>query len=193
MSRPLNKFEELLTRVRSGCPEAARELYDQYGKCVLRVIRRRLQPTLRRQFDSADFVQMVMASAFADNARAFTFESPEQMINFLCSLATNKVVEETRRQYGAVRNVTRVIEASSDAPESDPIRVARDHRTSTPSQKAMAGERWDAMVDGQPPALKLVLQLLREGYTYEEVSERTGLHRKAIQRFVRTVHEGMSA
>ena len=53
------------------------------------------------------------------------------------------------------------------------------------SQFAMADEQWRRLVAGQSPMMRQVLDLLREGYTYEEVASQTGLHLKAIQRQVK--------
>ena len=44
---------------------------------------------------------------------------------------------------------------------------------------------WRVLVAGQPPLVRQVIALLREGYSYEEVGTRTGLHPKAIQRCVK--------
>ena len=57
-------------------------------------------------------------------------------------------------------------------------------RDPTPSQVAIANERWERLVDGQPDRYRLVLDMLRLGHTHEEIAERTGLHRKVIQRLL---------
>jgi hypothetical protein len=46
----------LMERIQEGSQDAVRELLDQYGSHLVRVIRRRLSQRLRSQFDSADFV-----------------------------------------------------------------------------------------------------------------------------------------
>src|SRR5262249_55235746 len=157
--------------------EARRELYERYGDAVLRVVRRRLHRRMRTAFDSRDFTQAVWASFFTHTSDGATFAGPDQLIGFLERVASNKVVEEFRRKMLGVReNLNRVRPLDDVATPScqDP----------TPSQIVVADEDFAALVAGQPPLVREVLTLLREGYTYAEVSARTGLHPKAIQRRV---------
>jgi len=175
MNDTLAEFRALMERAGAGCPDARRDLYEQYGDAVLRVVRRRLHRRMRSMFDSIDFTQSVWASFFMIPANGGTFATPDELINFLESVASNKVVEQFRRKMSGVReNLNRVKPLDEVSPPSG--------RDPTPSQLAVADEGWAALTAGQSPLVQQVLMLLREGYTYYEIAARTGLHPKAIQR-----------
>jgi len=177
MNDTLAEFRALMDRAGAGCPDARRDLYERYGDAVLRVVRRRLHRRMRTVFDSADFTQSVWASFFLIPAHGRTFAGPDELIGFLETVASHKVIEEFRRKMRGVReNLNRVKTLEDVSPPCG--------RDPSPSQQAVADEGWAALVAGQPPLVQQVLVLLREGYTYDEVAARTGLHPKAIQRRV---------
>jgi len=183
MTSPREDFTLLMHRVRAGCPEAARRVFDDYGGYVLRVVRRKLHDRLRAQFDSLDFTQDVWASFFAAPPDRFTFETPRELVQFLSRMAHHKVVEVFRQRFhGGKRRLDaeRPLGAPSDGgPPIDPP-VADP----TPSQCAIANERWEQILAGQPDDFRRVLELLRLGHTRKEIALRLGLHPKRIQRLM---------
>ncbi len=193
------EFEDLMQRVRAGSPGAAREVYDRYNHHVQRVVRRYLARRLRRQYDSLDFLQEIWASFFAIPPEHYTFESPAELVNFLARVATNKVVDVYRhRVLTAKRDIGREVPIVSlpaeDVPTGGPAVAAEPPgREPTPSQLSIAEERWQQLLRGQPPRCRRVLELLRQGHTYGEVSEQTGIHCKVIQRLVRKLDERADA
>jgi RNA polymerase sigma-70 factor (ECF subfamily) len=192
-------FEGLMRRVREGCPGAAREVYDRYNPHVQRVVRRYLARRLRKQYDSLDFLQEIWASFFMTPADQYTFDRPADLINFLGRVATNKVVEAYRhRVQTAKHDITRELPIGHLPPGDGPVvtsAVAAEPagREPTPSQLTIAEERWQLMLRDQPPRCRRILELLRQGHTYREVSEQTGIHSKVIQRLVRKLGERVDA
>jgi RNA polymerase sigma factor (sigma-70 family) len=199
MSNAGEEFDVLMRRVREGCPEAAREVYDRYNHHVQRIVRRWLARRLRRQYDSLDFLQEIWASFFMIPPDRYTFESPAALVNFLGRVATNKVIEAYRqRAQTAKHNIGRELPiekiSTEDAPTGGTAVAAEPSgREPTPSQLSIAEERWQQLLRGQPPRCRRVLELLREGHTYGEVSEQTGVHRKVIQRLIRKLDERADA
>src|SRR5438552_17620213 len=100
MAEEQASFADLMRRIQEGSEEAARQLVQQYGPHIFLVVRRRLPEKLRPRFDSADFVQSVWASFFANRAELGRFQNAENLIAFLVVLAQNKVIDETRLQLG---------------------------------------------------------------------------------------------
>ena len=185
MAGERSEFDRLMGGVRAGDQDAARALYARYGQHVLRVVRRKLAMRLRAQYDSEDFLQSVMASFFAI-PEGTTFDGPEQLIDFLATMAHNKVADAARRRLGTKKhNLNRETSLDSGGP---PVAAPG----ATPSQEVIANERWEQLVQTTPPALREVLLLRREGLTYEEISARTGLHVKAIQRRLDRLKRGQS-
>lgn len=182
-------FEQLLDAVRHGSSSAARELFDKYGELILRIIRRRLHPRMRTQYDSEDFQQSVWASFLALPPERMEFRTPEELAKFLSVMTGNKVTEQYRRKMWTDKhNLAREL-SLEDVGTHDPAirRAAHD----TPSAHAVAGEAWERMVRGKPESVQLMLELLRAGHTHEEIARQTGLHPKAIQRYVRKIKQSL--
>ena len=176
------EFRQLMQRVRAGCPEAARQLLDRYGRYLVRVVRRKLHSKLRSKFDSGDFVQSVWASFFALDLGNYQFDCPEALAGFLAILARNKVVEEVRhRLHTLKRDVSR--EHSLYGPFG---REAHEvpTREPRPSEIAVAQEQWDLLLEDQPEHCQRILDLLRQGHTPGEVAQELGLNIKTVRRLV---------
>ncbi len=176
------EFLELMARVRTGSQEAMAELCRRYGGHLRRVVRRKLSQRLRGQFDSMDFMQDVWASFVAVPLEQYTFDTPEELVLFLSRVASNKVVDAHRRRVGS-RNRAK---QEQPLPDSQPLPTSREP---TPSQVFVADERWERLLAGLTPVQRQVVDLLRDGHTHDEISDRLGLHIKVIQRLVRKLAE----
>jgi RNA polymerase sigma factor (sigma-70 family) len=191
MSSPTTEFEQLMARVRSGCPRATQEVFDLYSEHIRRVIRRRLNHRLRPQYDSVDFNQSVWASFFQIPPEQYTFATPDDLIAFLSRLALNKVVDETRKRLQTRKhNVSREQSLDDPAPPgAEEFPADPPGRLPTPSQLAIAEEHWVQMLEGQGPRERRVLEMLRQGHTHQEIAEQLGTHPKVIQRLLKKLHE----
>jgi RNA polymerase sigma factor (sigma-70 family) len=178
MDDPARELSDLLERARGGCPDAARLLYERFGRAVERAVRRRLARQLRRYFDSADFIQSVWGSFFT-SPRDYRFDSPQALVAFLSRIAYNKVAEKTRQRLGTLRHDARrevpLDEAAAPVPAPTP----------TPSQHARAAECWDGLTRGLPPRHRQALELIREGHTHEEIADSLGIDRSTISRLLK--------
>jgi RNA polymerase sigma-70 factor (ECF subfamily) len=176
------EIAHLLEQVGTGSQEAVRELLDEYGEPLLKAIRRRLAPTLRSQFDSADFVQAVWASFFAVRWQDYHFNSPTALMNFLISLAHNKLSDVARQRLQTrKRNQNRVHSLDGSA-AAEAFCVTTDGPT--PSQLVLAQEQWDRVLQSQPPHYRRMLQLLRQGHTQQEVAAELDINEKTVRRVV---------
>jgi RNA polymerase sigma-70 factor (ECF subfamily) len=170
------QFDDLMRRVRAGCPEAIGEMFERYGEYIRRVIRRRLDRRLRPQYDSIDFVQSVWASILEVPPDRYTFATADDLVGFLVRVATNKVIDAYRRRLGTIE-----CERGHEEPLGD---AAVCDREPTPSQLAMAEERWDQMLDGQSEEDRRILELLRQGCTHQETADRLGVNVRRIHRLL---------
>jgi DNA-directed RNA polymerase specialized sigma24 family protein len=189
-------FAAMMRRARAGCPDAAREVFDRFNPHVQRVVRRHLARRLRRQYDSHDFQQAVWASFFLTPADRYTFDCPDDLVGFLATIAANKVIEAYRHQVMTLKNdVGREMPIgqlpAGEAPVC-PAAIAAEPvgREPTPSQVAIADERWEILLRNQPPPRRRVLELIRQGHSLGEAAEQTGVHPKAIQRLLRKLSGG---
>jgi RNA polymerase sigma-70 factor (ECF subfamily) len=104
-------FDELLQRVRRGESQAADELVRKYESAIRVAIRTRLSdPALRRQFDSMDVCQSVLASFFVRaSAGQYDLTEPRQLVALLTRMAQNKLAMRARGQFRQRRDVRRDI------------------------------------------------------------------------------------
>jgi RNA polymerase sigma-70 factor (ECF subfamily) len=191
------EFEELMRRVRAGCSEAARTLFDRYSSHIHLIVRRHLDRRLRTQYDSVDIVQSVWASFFRTPPDHCTFDSPDAFVGFMARVAYNKVVETYRQRFRtAKRDARREVPLEEVCPEGGPEPApargaALPGRTPqpSPSQVVMAEERWERLLRGQPQKYRRILELLRQGYSQQEAADRLGLNPRLIQRVLRKLQE----
>jgi RNA polymerase sigma factor (sigma-70 family) len=179
-SAEMQSFRGLLARVVEGCPGAAEQLQEQYGRHIKRVVRYRLPQRLRAKFDSLDFVQDVWASFYRQPGREFN--EPEHLIAYLTRMAQHKVAQATKELQTAKRDVSREEPLEIDADKhTDENLVAKD---ATPSEAAIGRELWEQMLEDQPAAYRVVLTMLRDGRSQAEVAERLKLSRRTVHRIL---------
>ena len=173
-------FADLICELRKGSDEAAMELLDRYGHHVYRVVRRRLAKELRPKFDSADFVQAVWASFFANVDRVAEFESPQRLVAYLSGIATKKVVDEVRRRLVyRNRNVHREV-AMQAVPDSTDRQFAGPQPT--PSEIAVAREERERIFLDQPSHCRRMIEMRLDGAKYVEIAAALGVHERTVRR-----------
>lgn len=182
------KFARLMGRVCTGSQAAAQELVGTYGAHVLRIVRRKLNQSLRPKFDSADFVQAVWASFFALPLDHYQFNDADSLVAFLMGLARNKVVEAVRQ-----RLQTQKYNVNREQPLADRCgHAAHDlvGREPTPAEIAIAREEWEHLLKAQPEHYQQILVALRDGDTQQEVARQLGVNERTIRRVIRKLGAG---
>ena len=86
----------LVTRARSGDSEALAFLLDRYQSRVLRLVRRRIGPGVRRQVESGDVVQEVMAETIR-SIQDFTPRDERSFFRWLSCVVENRIRNIARR------------------------------------------------------------------------------------------------
>ena len=175
------EFSSLLEQVRQGSEEAAWDLIERYGEHILRVVRRSLHEDLRSKFDSHDFVQAVWVSFFNSRSKIVNFQTSDDLIRFLATVARNKVVDEHRRRLHHTKyNVRREI-SLDDRTLIQKEKLPDNH--ATPSQVAVARERWQNLMAAQPDVYRRAITLRYQGQTYQRIAELVGLHERTVRKF----------
>lgn len=177
-----SEFQRLLERVQAGREDAVTELIEVYGPLILQVTRKLLDRQLRSRFDSQDFVQSVWASVFGLNMPWQQFGQPNDLMGFLTTLARNKVVEEFRQQNETFKRGSAQVRSLDQAGRSMDNYLAGRHPS--PSQIAVAKERWERLLAEQPERYRDILHRRYEGETYSEIAARLGLHESTVRRIV---------
>jgi RNA polymerase sigma factor (sigma-70 family) len=172
-------FQALMARVYSGDEEAGRELFEDYGSLLLRVVRRHLSPALRKQVDSTDFIQETWLGFLRDLPKERNFESPAHLATFLATMARNKVVDAVRRGLILERNnVNREVPLQ----ENSTLQDQRRANLSTPSQSCIRRELLEKALDGLLPAHRFIGRRILDGRTPRVIAEELGLSVRTVER-----------
>ena len=187
-----DEFNELLRRARAGDDGAIRDFLSQFEQEVRTMVRSRLPRKLRTQFDSTDFVQAVWQSFFVDSDSR-DFDNVEHLRGFLFGMVRNKVSEQHRR-------LTRT--EKYDLAREERLYVRRGDREvprevvspePSPSQAVQAADRMEQLTAGRSPLEIEVLTLRRQGLTFVEIADRTGINERTVRRVIETVRSRMEA
>ena len=183
-----DEFSRLMARVTKGCPDAIAELHQRYGGYIRQEVRKRLDQRLRPVFDSLDLQQDVWASFLCGDLKRCRFTNPKALVRFLCEMANGKVLDVFRKRLRSSKhNVNRELSLDQLRPgEAEP---EVEGRHPSPSQFAMANEKWQELLHEQPEPNRRILELLRLGHTHEEIAERTGFSAKKVQRFLQSLRK----
>jgi RNA polymerase sigma factor (sigma-70 family) len=181
MATSTTDFESLLERLRLGDEDAAWELVCEYGPHVMAVLRRRLRNQIRVRIDSQDLAQAVWKSFFIGIGDMAEIRSPEQLMAALVRMAHCKLLNAYRDQlYAQVRGA--VQEVPFVPQDADGERIAG--REATPSQFAIARERWQQMLKEKSPEQQEVLRRRMCGESYEAIADSLGISARTVQRVV---------
>jgi RNA polymerase sigma-70 factor (ECF subfamily) len=184
----------LVERVKAGDADAIREFVRRFEDEVRAMVRGRLPQVLRSQFDSMDFVQAIWESVLIKDGQDLNqFTNAQHVRAFLAGVARNKVYEEHRKRTRTRRyNLKR----------EEPLYIRRGDREQprelqspdpTPSQDAQVRDRFAQIVAGRTPKEVEVIELRRQGLTYEEIAARTGIGERSVRRIIDSIRERMEA
>jgi RNA polymerase sigma factor (sigma-70 family) len=178
-----DNFTSLMRRVREGSEEAAWELVSQYGDAIQRAVRRALNERLRSKFDSLDFVQVVWNSLFRVRDKLDRFNRPEELTAYLVAMARNKVGMETRRRLMTQRYNVRHEESLDQLQANGHLDIPSPQPA--PVDVAIAREKWNSLLDGQPQNYKQIIQLRLQGHTFQSIAHTVHLDECTVRRFLK--------
>ena len=187
-------FADVIRRARAGDQGATAALLGRFESEVRTMVRVRLPRALRNQFDSMDFVQAVWTSVFAAKGEELaSFADAGQFRGFLAGVAKNKVYEEHRRQTRTKKyDLGREERLYVRKGERDILREVRASDP-TPSENVQAVDRLDQIIEGRPEQEAQVIQLRRQGLTFEEIATRLGWNERSVRRVIEAARERMEA
>jgi RNA polymerase sigma factor (sigma-70 family) len=150
---------------------------------VRRVVRRKLNRSMRSLYDSTDFASDVMKSLAAQFDQ-LEFPSIDSLMAFLAHVAEQKVIDEYRRRHTLKRDVTRERPIWTNDAEFGPVQLPSDDPTA--SQLAQANEfqeRLRSCTDDETE--RTIIDLKQQGYSTSDIVERTGWNIRKVQRFLK--------
>ena len=173
-------FEKLMRQISEGDEDAAWRLVEKYGPHILRAVRRTLHAKVRQQFDSVDFVQAVWASIFSAREKLLQLHRPEELIALLTTIARNKVIDVVRQRTATKKYDVRR-EVSADR-EGATLVAAVASKEPTPSEFAIAHERWEQLMRDQPDRYRKIIELRIQGESQKDIANRLDISDKTVQR-----------
>lgn len=180
----------ILLEAQNGDQTAWEALFRECYPKVRRVVRRRLDRSMRSLYDSTDFASDVMKS-LAANLDQLSFPSVESLIAFLSRVAEQKVIDEYRRQHTLKRDVKRVRRLSSDDPDSPQVQLPSGEPTA--SQFAQANEVHQRLLDRHDETERRIIRLKQQGYSNADIADQTGWNIRKVQRFLQNLHNSLDA
>ncbi len=182
-------FEEIgqdltkaLQEAHQGNPAAWEALFRACYPKVRRVVRRKLNRSMRSLYDSTDFASDVMKS-FAANIGQLQFASIDSLLAFLAHVAEQKVIDEYRRRHTLKRDITRERPIQAGGPDTGPVQMASDDPTA--SQLAQANEFHERLLAHRDETERTIIELKKQGYSTADIADRTGWNIRKVQRFLK--------
>ena len=169
-------FALLLKQAAGGSLPAIQSLVETYSPHILRVVRRRIDQNLRRQYDSTDFLQMVWTSFFRELEPLTRFDEPAALGAFLVRIARNKVIDEVRRRRTLRHDICREEGLNTHWQE-----YAHDD---TASRILVARERFDSILfrHASNDRDRDILLLRLVGSTMRDIARKMNLSERTVRR-----------
>jgi RNA polymerase sigma-70 factor (ECF subfamily) len=185
-------FADLMESARLGDEAAVAAVLGRFEPEIRTMVRVRLPKVLRSELDSMDIVQAVWTSVFAAKGDAITrFTDPGQFRGYLAGVARNKVFEEHRRRTRTKKyDLSREERLYVRKGERDiPREVAAPDPSA--SEEVQAGERYGQLIEGRTPEEIRILELRRQGLTFEEIAREIGTNERSVRRVIDAVRKRM--
>jgi RNA polymerase sigma factor (sigma-70 family) len=131
-------------------------------------------------YDASDILSDVWKSLAAKCDR-FDFETFDELMKFLQHSAEQKLIDEFRRQHTLKRDRRREQPLTIHGDEGDAGVLASTDPS--PSEVAQAHETHEQLLANLKPDERLAVELRLDKYDTDVIAERTGWHKRKVQRF----------
>jgi RNA polymerase sigma factor (sigma-70 family) len=177
-----------LLDAQKGDQSAWEALFRECYPKVRRVVRRKLDRSMRSLFDSTDFASDVMKS-LAANLNQLNFVTVESLFKFLAQVAEQKVIDEHRRRHTLKRDVSRERRLSADDQEAGPVHLPSPEPTASQQAQANEVEAW--LLNRQDEIERTIIDLKYQGYSTADIADKTGWNIRKVQRFLKDLHDSL--
>jgi RNA polymerase sigma-70 factor (ECF subfamily) len=167
----------LLERLARGDAAAAEQIFREYEPYLRMVVRRYLPAGLRPKFDSIDVVQSVWVHVWRGLQNvAWQFADRDHLRALLVTVTRRRLVSRFRHYRTAL---------AKEEPAPETLERLPHAAGFGPEDFARADELWERVLALCPPAHHELLRLRRQGFTMDEIAERTGMHEGSVRRVLR--------
>jgi RNA polymerase sigma factor (sigma-70 family) len=179
-----------LRDAQKGDQSAWKAVFEECYPKVRRVVRRRLDRSMRSLYDSTDFANDALEN-LAANLEQLEFPSGNSLIRFLADVAEKKVIDEYRRQHTLKRDVTRERPIFATGPDGASVQLPSGSPTA--SQFAQANEVYDRLLARKDETERAIINLRKQGYSNSDIAEVTGWNIRRVQRFLEDLLDSLTA
>jgi RNA polymerase sigma factor (sigma-70 family) len=171
------QFQDLISRMRAGDPEAAAELVRSYEPAIRRIVRLRLNDSrLQRVFDSMDVCQSVLGSFFVRAALGqYDLTSPEQLLKLVSQMARHKVINKVRSERADKRDQRRI---SNDSEAAAAVAAIQP----SPSAYVAGRELLDAVRARLSPPERELAEQRAQGREWADIAAERGESADALRK-----------
>jgi len=170
-----------------GNQTAWETLFKECYPKVRRVVRRKLNRSMRSLYDSTDFANDAM-ERLAANPDLLEFPSFNSLIAFLAQVAEQKVIDEYRRQHTLKNDIDR--ERPIAAYDAGTFQARSDDPTA--SQLAQANEFRERLLARRDDTERVIIELKHQGHSNADIAERTGWNIRKVQRFLKDLFDSLA-
>ena len=189
------KTRHLVVLAKEGDQTAIDQLCRIYGERVRRIIRFRLDTTLRSKLDSVDLVQDALILALG-GLNDFTYRNEGDFLRWLAKIAENKLHDIVKKFHAGKRDIRKEISFKKEGSNTKDwfYGTIEPLDTTTPSvimRKKEAIDRLEKALDTLKPEYKEVIILKKiEGLSHDEIAERLN---KSINAVPMLLYRAMAA
>lgn len=179
-----SSISDLLARIRAHDDEACREVVQRFTARLVALARRRLGERLQRKEDPEDVLQSALRSFFHRcELGQFEFASWGDLWSLLVAIVVRKCANR-RAHYAAgkrdVRNEADAFRSESDS-NVDPVALIAD-REPMPEEAVLIHELIERLLEAYDDADRAAVELMLQGFTVVDVSERLGRAERTLRR-----------
>jgi RNA polymerase sigma-70 factor (ECF subfamily) len=176
----------LVRRLRSGCEDAATQLYLRYARRLQRLAENNVAPDLATRVDPDDIVQSVFRTFFRRaNRGEYDVPDGEELWKLLLVMGLNKI-----RSVGAFHRAARRDIRNSASP--DELQFAANSRAGDETSLQILKMAIDEVLGELGASHRLVLEMRVEGHEVAAIAERLGRSKRSVERILQELMKSLS-
>src|SRR5262245_28835758 len=179
--------DQLIERCRAGDQDAARVLFDSFVERLLPLARRRISQRLASRVDAEDIVQSVFRTFFARlKEDQFEIENHDDLFRLLVRITVHKTLRQIAHHRAAKRNPGQEM-GQSDSAHEQLLQLL----TSEPTPEATVSflDQLEHFMQQMPEADRRILELRMEGFSTDEIAQKTGSYDRKIRRVLERIRD----
>lgn len=166
----------LLRRLRTGCEDAATQLYQRYANRLRALARANTSASLARRVDAEDIVQSVFRIFFAAASKGlYDVPAGDDLWRLLLVIALNKIRAEGAFHHAAKRDVRATDELDCESPPPEP---ETDDDFANNFLRLVVRDTLERLPDNE----RQLIELRMSGYEMAEIARIVGRSKRTVER-----------